>query len=81
MVRTDGLHVATPRCAVQSARLALRFSFSQKRNGCERLPLADERRVVAAAKSPQEALKKVHAKGERDPILMWAPKEHSAYIV
>ena len=42
---------------------------------------ADERRVVAAAKSPQEALKRAHAKGERDPILMWAPKEHSAYIV
>ena len=42
---------------------------------------ADERRVVAAAKSPQEALKKAHAKGELDPILMWAPKEHSAYIV
>ena len=42
---------------------------------------ADERHVVAAAKSLQEALKKAKAKGERDPILMWAPKEHSAYIV
>ena len=42
---------------------------------------ADERRVVASAKHPQQALEKAHAKGERDPILMWAPKEHSAYIV
>ena len=42
---------------------------------------ADERRVLAAAKSPQEALKKAHAKGERDPILMWAPTKHRAYIV
>ena len=42
---------------------------------------ADERHVVASAKHPQEALKKAKAKGERDPILMWAPKEHSAYIV
>ena len=42
---------------------------------------ADERHVVASAKHPHQALKKAHAKGERDPILMWAPKEHSAYIV
>ena len=42
---------------------------------------ADERRVIATAKHPQQALKKAQAKGERDPILMWAPKEHSAYIV
>jgi len=42
---------------------------------------ADERRVVANAKHPAEALKKAKAKGEPDPILMWAPKEHSAYIV
>ena len=42
---------------------------------------ADERHVVASAKHPQQALKKAKAKGERDPILMWAPKEHSAYIV
>ena len=42
---------------------------------------SDERRVVASAKHPQEALKKAHAKGELDPILMWAPKEHSAYII
>ena len=42
---------------------------------------ADERHVIATAKHPQQALKKAHAKGERDPILMWAPKEHSAYIV
>ncbi len=42
---------------------------------------ADERRVVATAKHPHEALKKAQAKGERDPILMWAPKERSAYVV
>ena len=42
---------------------------------------ADERRVVASAKHPQQALTRAKAKGERDPILMWAPKEHSAYIV
>ena len=42
---------------------------------------ADERRVVASGKHPQQALKKAKAKGERDPIMMWAPKEHSAYIV
>ena len=40
---------------------------------------AEERRVIASAAHPQQALNK--AKGERDPILMWAPKEHSAYIV
>ncbi len=42
---------------------------------------ADERRVMASAKHPQQALKQAQAKGEDDPILMWAPKEHSAYIV
>ena len=42
---------------------------------------ADERRVVASGKHPQQALAQAKAKGERDPILMWAPKEHSAYIV
>lgn len=42
---------------------------------------ADERHVIATAKHPQQALKKAHAKGERDPILVWAPKEHRAYIV
>ncbi|MBI4355730.1 MAG: hypothetical protein HY597_04715 [Candidatus Omnitrophica bacterium] len=42
---------------------------------------ADERRVVASAKHPRQALKKAQARGERDPILMWAPREHSAYIV
>ena len=41
----------------------------------------DERRVVASGKTPAEALKLAHAKGEADPILMWAPKEHSAYIL
>ena len=42
---------------------------------------ADEQRVVASAQYPQQALKKAKAKGERDPILMWAPQEHRAYIV
>ena len=42
---------------------------------------SDERHVMASAKHPKQALKKAQAKGERDPILMWAPKEHSAYIV
>lgn len=41
----------------------------------------DERRVVASGKTPHEALTLAHAKGEADPILMWAPKEHSAYIL
>ena len=41
----------------------------------------DEKRVLASAKHPKEALRKAQAKGERDPVLMWAPKEHSAYIV
>lgn len=41
----------------------------------------DERRVVASGKTPAEALTLAHAKGEADPILMWAPKEHSAYIL
>ena len=42
---------------------------------------SDERCVVATAKHPKQAASKAHAKGEKDPILMWAPKEHSAYIV
>lgn len=42
---------------------------------------ADERRVLATAKHPQQALKKSHQEGESDPILMWAPKTHDAYIV
>lgn len=42
---------------------------------------SDERRVLAKGKDPKDALAKARAKGERDPILMWAPKEHSAYIV
>ena len=41
----------------------------------------DEKRVLASAKHPKEALRKAQIKGERDPILMWAPKEHTAYIV
>ena len=42
---------------------------------------ADERHVIASARHPTDALKKARAQGEHDPILMWAPKEHSAYIV
>lgn len=42
---------------------------------------ADERHVVASGKHPKEALTKAKARGESDPILMWAPKEHSAYVV
>jgi hypothetical protein len=42
---------------------------------------SDEKHVVASAKHPREALKQALAKGVLDPILMWAPKEHSAYIV
>ncbi len=42
---------------------------------------ADEKHVLASAKHPTQALHKAQAKGEHDPILMWAPKEHSAYIV
>ena len=41
----------------------------------------DERRVVATAKHPKQAAHQAHIKGEKDPVLMWAPKEHNAYIV
>jgi len=41
----------------------------------------DERRVIASGKTPREALTHAHTKGEKDPILMWAPKEHGAYIL
>ncbi len=41
----------------------------------------DERRVIASGKTPGEALDLAHARGETDPILMWAPKEPSAYIL
>ena len=42
---------------------------------------ADERRVVARGKHPKVALARAYATGEDDPILMWVPKEHRAYIV
>ena len=42
---------------------------------------ADEQRVVAYGTHPKVALTKAYARGEGDPILMWAPKEHRAYIV
>jgi hypothetical protein len=42
---------------------------------------ADETHVVASARHPREALRRARAKGELDPILMWAPKESCAYIV
>ncbi len=42
---------------------------------------SDETHVVASGKHPKDALKKAHVKGERAPILMWAPREHGAYIV
>lgn len=42
---------------------------------------ADETHVVASAKHPRQALQRARAKGEPDPILMWAPKEPCAYIV
>ena len=42
---------------------------------------ADERRVIAHGKHPKVALTKAYARGESDPILMWAPTEHRAYIV
>lgn len=42
---------------------------------------SDEQRVVATAKHPKQAASKAHAQGEDDPILMWAPKEHNAFIV
>lgn len=41
----------------------------------------DESHVVASAKHPRQALRRARAKGELDPILMWAPKESCAYIV
>ena len=41
----------------------------------------DERKVIASGKTPKEALTQARLKGEADPILMWAPKEHSAYIL
>lgn len=42
---------------------------------------SDEQHVVATAKHPKQAASKAHAKGENDPVLMWAPKEHNAYVV
>ena len=42
---------------------------------------ADERRVLATARHPKQALNKAHQQGEPDPILMWAPKTHDAYVV
>ncbi len=41
----------------------------------------DEKRVIASAKTPKKALTLALAKGETHPILMWAPKEHGAYIL
>lgn len=42
---------------------------------------SDEKRVIASGKHPREVVTQAQNKGEQNPILMWVPKGHSAYIV